>query len=200
MARDKDRAAVTLARRIGVPIITATPFVLLGACASSASTPTPSPEPSVTVTVAPSANAAATPAEKVATTPAVATIDNPYYDADLGGYFFQSPSTNLACAIMGTSRATRVGCRAWSTVENLPQCDHPTTDRVPSVSFVPGQPAQTVCLGEGEYTALARTLEYGASLSVLGVTCTSERTGVTCIDDATGLGFTAARRGFTPIR
>lgn len=177
----------------------AVPLILLSACTTTPAPQPSRPEPTVTVTAATSETVTPTPTQDVITEPTF-TSDNPYFDADLGGYFFQSPSTNLACAIMGTDRATRVGCRSWSAVENLPQCDHPTTDRVPSVSFVPGQPAQTACLGGSEYTALAETLEYGEKLSALGVTCSSERTGVTCVDDATGLGFSAARRGFTPIR
>ncbi len=115
------------------------------------------------------------------------------------GYFFISPSTNLACGFLTDSGRQLTGCQAWVRVANLPDCDDPQGASSPAISFRKGQRATGYCLSEGVFSAETKILQYGHRIKVGGITCTSQRTGVTCLDDATGRGFSAARAGFTPI-
>lgn len=124
-----------------------------------------------------------------------------YFGTDSGrdyGYFFQSPSGNLSCGML-INNGELTGCQAWSLVDNLPECDAPLGASSPAIEFVRGEVADSYCLSDGAFSAVAPVLEYGQQLTVDNITCTSRDTGVTCLDQSSGLGFTAARAGFLPF-
>lgn len=130
--------------------------------------------------------------------PSITSVDLEQYRGQdrNDGYFFVSPSGNLACGILHSGVT---GCQAWSLVANLPECDNPLGNSSPAIEFARGQRATGFCLTDGAFVGSSRTLEYDTQIRASGFTCVSQTTGVTCIDDLTGLGFIAARAGFIPI-
>jgi hypothetical protein len=115
------------------------------------------------------------------------------------GYFFVSPSKNLACGFVDDGEGILTGCQAWVRVANLPACDDPEGASSPAIDFRKGSRASGYCLNEGVFSADTEVLQYGQRITVGGVACISLRTGVTCTDKVSGRGFRAARAGFVPV-
>ena len=107
--------------------------------------------------------------------------------------FFRSPTGNIACMLYAGAdwRGARCDLReATPSFARRPQwCD---LDWGFAFTVTAGGIAEPACVGDSVADPSARVLPYGASLSLGGVTCTSERTGMTCVNRQ-GRGFSVAR-------
>jgi hypothetical protein len=119
--------------------------------------------------------------------------------ASADGYFFVSPSKNLACGFVTVQEGQLTGCQASITVANLPDCNAPQVNSAPAIDFLVGRKAAGYCISQGAFNSGTRVLQYGEQITVGGVTCTSRRTGVSCLDRQSGRGFSASREAFQPI-
>ncbi|QXT62806.1 hypothetical protein [Tessaracoccus palaemonis] len=113
-----------------------------------------------------------------------------FQDAESGTYYFVSPSGNLHCAIDTFEAQPAAACQSDAPVANLRDCPDS-----PVVAFSPDRGAATGCTEGRPFYGGDRVLEYGQSLTVESLTCSSRTTGITCLDDDRR-GFTAARAGF----
>jgi hypothetical protein len=103
--------------------------------------------------------------------------------ADGDGYFFTSPTGNIACAIYpAPSSAGPVGCQAVTSVAPVdgPVCSNADNDKYAVRIETTG--AVHTCTTQGIYTASdAVVLEYGETLTVGDATCVSREDGISCL-------------------
>ncbi|MBM7415845.1 MULTISPECIES: hypothetical protein [Nocardiaceae] len=103
--------------------------------------------------------------------------------ADGDGYFFTSPTGNIACAIYrAPSSAGPVGCQAVTSVAPVdgPVCSNADNDKYAVRIEAAG--AVHTCTTQGIYTASdAAVLQYGETLTVGDVTCVSREDGISCL-------------------
>lgn len=109
--------------------------------------------------------------------------------------FFRSPSGNIHCLLHDGPNWRGARCDIREGVVSFPvrprRC---TADWGRSFEVSAEGVAGPGCAGDTVADPAARVLPYGASLTLGGVTCRSERSGMTCTNRA-GRGFTLARAG-----
>lgn len=116
--------------------------------------------------------------------------------------YFRSPSGNVTCSLGFSKPQVPPACQARVSVQSAggPHCDN-TGLNVYASEFVGGV-ARSRCVTLSTYVGDARrtnpgtpyggrVLDYGQTISILEVTCTSTTAGITCFDGAHG--FTLAR-------
>ena len=107
--------------------------------------------------------------------------------------FFRSPSGNINCLI-ATGEFSEVRCDMIESTPSFtappPDCD---LDWGRAFNIGPSdRKGQLACVGDTVIDAGAITLNYGKTISLGSLSCTSEKTGMTCSNPA-GHGFTIAR-------
>jgi hypothetical protein len=177
------------------------------ATTNAASSPTQSPAPAST------ASQSATPSS----TRYIADDPTVYLLGGDSTYAWISPSRNIACGIeptyyLNSNDHTQWGCEVnqhtWKTPSKNPgdfcynaqipcgtgvgAVDNQTP--IPSMHGDERYPSEEALYGNTTPIALAtKTLQYGHSITVGTITCTSLATGMTCNDTDGGHGFTVSR-------
>ncbi|NLT55002.1 MAG: hypothetical protein GXX79_10655 [Actinomycetales bacterium] len=117
---------------------------------------------------------------------------------------FLSPSGNIACAMMVSEYdgSPWVRCeiqdRLWDPVPLPEGCDQGG-----GTALALGTDAEIICITDTirqwpeAGTDGSVVLQYGTSLRMSPITCTSERSGVTCRNTRTRRGFTVAKASYT---
>ncbi|MFM2356194.1 MAG: hypothetical protein RLZZ528_1930 [Pseudomonadota bacterium] len=106
--------------------------------------------------------------------------------------WFRSPTGNIHCAIIGGDWTTaRCDLRQFS-----PSFPNPPPDCELDWGYgfevaITG-PAAPICAGDTVQMPGSTILDYGRSVTLGGITCSSARTGMTCVNRE-GHGFTVAR-------
>jgi hypothetical protein len=129
---------------------------------------------------------------------AAALLCAPVSHADPGYRFFASPSGNIACQLgtfsdHGVARAT-VGCQIgqhdYASPPRPADCRGGWGD---SVALTQGQPAALQCHTDTLLGSSSPVLDYGQTIIVEPIDCTSEESGMRCFDSRTGHGFSLSR-------
>ena len=111
-------------------------------------------------------------------------------------YYFDTPSRNIACAIVESQVRCDIEKHDWPTPARPASCEQDFGNGI----FVGTGRADYTCAGD---TILrqptAEVLEYGQSVKVQDFTCVSQTAGVTCRNTATGHGFTLAKQAWAPF-
>lgn len=111
-------------------------------------------------------------------------------------YNFQSPSGNIAC-MLGDGLNGAVECDiADHTYVEPPrpsECPLSYGDRF---RLDPGQPAMMSCHSDTVRVSGMQTLDYGRTLSLGPISCTSEAAGMTCSDANSGHFFRVSRGSY----
>jgi hypothetical protein len=124
------------------------------------------------------------------------TVDPRDYLAPYGGYAFVSPSGRFYCGILPSASGDPAvaGCQG----ETAPVPPRPDTCS-PEIGWGAGLYVNDTgevgftCAGGLMYSdGTSNVLPYGATLEVLGMTCTSAKTGMRCTHDQSGHGFRIA--------
>jgi hypothetical protein len=106
--------------------------------------------------------------------------------------FFQSPTGNIGCMLM-TGSWDGARCDIFELTMSFPtppaDCD---LDWGHAFEVAAHGGAGPVCAGDTVFDPGGFVLGYGKSVTLGGVTCTSEKTGMTCTN-ARGHGFSVAR-------
>ncbi|WP_245557798.1 DUF6636 domain-containing protein [Nocardia thailandica] len=189
-------------------------IVVAGGAVGCTAEPDPAPAPGTTVTAAPSGGNTAAPGTSSA--PAVgdpgttrpstlpdrddATVDARDYQQG-GAYYFQSPTGNIMCGFYVEGMGG-VGCQLASTrvipAELRPSCDDSPARKV--AAQVEGGSARFFCTSQGVFVGMptdgsgkggGRILNYGDTLIVRGLSCTSTQAGVRCDDGRHGFTVSA---------
>lgn len=113
--------------------------------------------------------------------------------AGSGEHNFQAPSGNIHCVMMEYEEPQWVRCdmiEGTITYKKRPKdCD---LDYGRSFYIDARGRGEVVCHGDTIINRRAAVLNYGQTVNVGGVSCTSERTGMTCRNTA-GRGFSLSR-------
>jgi hypothetical protein len=103
--------------------------------------------------------------------------------------YFQSPSHNIACAMLSDGVRCDIRNHSWQTPPKPPSCE---------VDY--GGGLSLVSRGKGHYTCAGDTLlghgkvlGYGRSKTLGRYRCTSQTSGVRCVNSRNGHGFKLAR-------
>ncbi|MGQ7294838.1 DUF6636 domain-containing protein [Quadrisphaera sp. KR29] len=170
---------------------------LLAGCSGEAQEAGAAPASSAAAPAAPAAAPSpAPPAETGAATPG----GTPSTTVVTSMTTFTSPTGNISCylaPVQGSTPYARcdLGETSWSVPEPKGGCEGRWgggEDGFGSVG-VGGGEAQHLCVGDAVADGGAPPLEYGSSIVMEPLTCTSTRDGMVCTNSATGHGFTAAR-------
>jgi hypothetical protein len=121
----------------------------------------------------------------------IALVTTPAVADDL--LFFRSPTGNINCLI-ATGDYAAARCDMIELTVNFttppPDCD---LDWGHAFSIGPAAPkGQLACVGDTVIEQTAITLDYGETLSLGDLSCTSAKTGMTCTNPA-GHGFTISK-------
>ncbi|MFC5995584.1 protein kinase [Pseudonocardia hispaniensis] len=146
--------------------------------------------PSPTAPAAPTgATAAPTPAGAPGTT---APVDVQVASAATG---FSTPSNNIACYVGPNSARCDIADSDWDPDRVPPRPDDCPLAWGDSLSVTGSDRAEFVCHGDTVF-GTGPILDYGRSLRVGDVTCTSRSTGVECRVGASGHGFSMSKSGY----
>jgi hypothetical protein len=106
--------------------------------------------------------------------------------------FFRSPSGNIHCLLTdGEWAGARCDILQFtpSFTRAPPGCD---LDWGMAFWVAPSGPGELACVSDSVAEPTAQTLPYGGTISLGGISCTSEKTGMTCVNRQ-GHGFRVAR-------
>ncbi|RRH75837.1 DUF6636 domain-containing protein [Falsigemmobacter faecalis] len=113
--------------------------------------------------------------------------------AGSGEHNFQAPSGNIHCVMQTYEEPQNVRCDfIEGTVTHKKRPKDCELDYGQAFYLDARGRGEVACHGDTVINRRARVLNYGESLNVGGVWCTSERTGMTCRNTA-GHGFSIAR-------
>ena len=186
----------------------AIPFAL--ALLAGCSAPSPAPSPSATPSETASATPTPTPTPE-SPIPASTAVDPALFFVPqwAGGVSFVSPSGNLSCGIRTFDGATvdLWGCaireKYWEFPRSEPGDYCYAFQEIGCGDGIASRPAEDggvptpLARGGAEFADEAgfgvRTLQYGESVSYLGITCASTSEHVICADEAPGRGFVISR-------
>ena len=105
-------------------------------------------------------------------------------------FFFSAPSKNIACVFVDAQVRCDINKHDWPTPARPASCE---LDYGNGLSVGAGR-ADFTCAGDTVLSEpTAQVLEYGQSVTVQDLTCTSQKEGVTCRNTVTGHGFTLAK-------
>jgi hypothetical protein len=115
----------------------------------------------------------------------------PAAGADAGAertIFFQSPSHNIACAMVSDGVRCDIRHHSWMSPPKPPSCD---VDYGGGLSLTEHGKGHYTCAGD-TLLGSGRVLAYGGSRTLGRFRCTSKRSGMRCVNRRNGHGFRLA--------
>jgi hypothetical protein len=109
--------------------------------------------------------------------------------------FFESPSRNIGCVILGGTARCDIAKRTWSLPARPASCPD-EVDFGQGLTVSTHGPSALVCAGDTAMDPSAAVLPYGETDQVGALACTSALTGMTCRSARTGHGFFISRASY----
>jgi hypothetical protein len=109
--------------------------------------------------------------------------------------FFESPSRNIGCVIVGGTARCDILHRSWQPPKRPPSCPH-IVDFGQGLEVARAGAARFVCAGDTSMDPQAPILRYGHTITRGGLACASAITGMTCRSARSGHGFFISRGGY----
>jgi hypothetical protein len=110
--------------------------------------------------------------------------------------FFESPSRNIGCVILGGTARCDIVQRSWSPPPRPASCSR-EVDFGQGLTVSTTGPARLVCAGDTALDPSAPILPYGATDAIGSLECTSAITGITCRSTRSGHGFSISRQRYS---
>jgi hypothetical protein len=110
--------------------------------------------------------------------------------------FFESPSRNIGCVMLGGQARCDISSRSWKPPARPASCPD-IVDFGQGLEVAARGPARFVCAGDAAMDPQAPMLPYGQTTVIGQLRCTSATTGVTCRSTRTGHGFLISRQRYS---
>jgi len=109
--------------------------------------------------------------------------------------FFESPSRNIGCAIIGGTARCDILARSWSPGPRPKSCPR-IVDYGQGLIVGTTGAARLVCAGDTAANPSAPVLAYGQADVIGALSCSSATTGMTCRSSRSGHGFFISRQRY----
>jgi Family of unknown function (DUF6636) len=110
--------------------------------------------------------------------------------------FFESPSRNIGCVMLGGQARCDISGRSWKRPERPASCPH-VVDFGQGLEVTAGGRARFVCAGDTAMNPQAPVLPYGQTTAIGQLRCTSATTGVMCRATPAGHGFFISQQRYS---